>query len=91
MTRLLQAGDGEGTAMNLGTGTGLSVREILNAIETVTGRSMPFTIGPRRAGDPPSLVADSSRALKLLGWKPSHSGVEAIIRDAWNWYLKDQA
>ncbi len=91
MTRLLQAADGEGTAMNLGTGTGLSVKEILNAIETVTGRSMPCTIGPRRAGDPPSLVADSSRALKILGWKPLRSGVEDIIRDAWNWYLKDQA
>ena len=44
-----------------------------------------------RAGDPPSLVADASRALEILGWKPEHSGVEEIIRDAWNWYRLDQA
>ena len=91
MERLLKEKDGEGTAMNLGTGTGLSVMEILNAIETVTGRSMTYTTGPRRAGDPPSLVADSTRAQELLGWKPSRSGVEDIIRDAWNWYMIDHA
>ena len=91
MERLLKEKDGEGTAMNLGTGTGLSVMEILNAIEAVTGRTMTYTTGPRRAGDPPALVADSSRARELLGWKPSRSGVEDIIRDAWNWYMLDQA
>lgn len=47
-------------------------------------------MGPRRAGDPPCLVADASRALAVLGWKPGHSGVEEIIRDAWNWYLRDK-
>ena len=91
MERLLKEKDGEGTAMNLGTGTGLSVMEILNAIEAVPGRTMTYTTGPRRAGDPPALVADSSRARELLGWKPSRSGVEDIIRDAWNWYMLDQA
>lgn len=91
MERLLGQGDGEGISMNLGTGTGFSVRQILNAVEKVTGRPMPCTMGPRRAGDPPSLVADASRALQLLGWKPEHSSVEEIITDAWNWYQKEQA
>lgn len=90
MELLQHAKDGEGMAMNLGTGTGLSVKQILNAIESVTGKTMNYTMGPRRAGDPPSLVADASKAFKVLGWKPGHSGVEDIIRDAWNWYLRDQ-
>jgi UDP-glucose 4-epimerase len=77
--------------MNLGTGSGLSVKQILDAIENVTGLPMKYSMGPRRAGDPPSLVADASRALRILGWKPEHSGVEEIIRDAWNWYQHDNA
>ena len=89
--RLARGGDGEGIALNLGTGEGLSVKQILHAIENVTGRTLPHTMGPRRAGDPPCLVADASRALEVLGWKPDHSGAEEIIRDAWNWYRLDQA
>lgn len=91
MERLLRQGDGDGISMNLGTGTGLSVKQILDAIEKVTGHPMPCTMGPRRAGDPPSLVADASRALRILGWKPEHSGVDEIIRDAWNWYRQEQS
>ena len=91
MERLLSQNDGEGISLNLGSGAGLSVKQILDAVEKVTGHSMHFTTGPRRAGDPPSLVADASKAAALLGWKPERSGVEDIIRDAWNWYLKDQA
>ena len=89
--RLIAGGDGEGIAMNLGTGSGLSVKQILDAIESVTGLPMKYGMGPRRAGDPPSLVADASLALRVLGWKPEHSGVEEIIRDAWNWYRHDNA
>ena len=89
--RLVNGNPGEGLAMNLGTGTGLSVKQILDAIEKVTGRKLPYTMGPRRAGDPPSLVADASRAFDVLGWKPEHSSVEEIIRDAWNWYQIDKA
>lgn len=88
--RLASCRDGEGEALNLGTGTGLSVKQILHAAEKVTGRPLSCTMGPRRAGDPPCLVADASRALAVLGWKPGHSGVEEIIRDAWNWYLRDK-
>ena len=91
MERLLSRGDGEGLSLNLGSGSGFSVKEILDAIEKVTGLPMPCTMGPRRPGDPPILVADASRALDVLGWKPERSGVEDIIRDAWNWYLKDRA
>ena len=89
MERLVRGGDSEGMAMNLGTGTGLSVKEILNAIEQVTGYPMPYTIGPRRPGDPPILVADASRARDVLGWMPECSDVETIIRDAWAWYRKE--
>ncbi|WP_294485707.1 UDP-glucose 4-epimerase GalE [uncultured Mailhella sp.] len=89
--RLLQEADGSGLSLNLGTGTGLSVRQILNAVEQTTGLPLHCATGPRRAGDPPSLVADASRALSVLGWKPEHSNVQDIIRDAWNWYCIDKA
>lgn len=90
MERLVQGEAGEGLIMNLGTGTGFSVKEILNAIEKVTGYPMPCSIGPRRPGDPPVLVADASRARDVLGWTPEHSDMERIIRDAWAWYKKEQ-
>ena len=77
--------------VNLGTGCGLSVKRILEVIASVTGRAVPHTIGPRRPGDPPSLVAGVGKAFELLGWKATHSGVEEIVRDAWNWYRKDSA
>jgi len=89
--RLISCGDGEGVSMNLGTGDGLSVKQILDAIENVTGKKMSYTTGPRRVGDPPSLVADASKARELLGWQPEHSNVEEIIRNAWNWYQHDNA
>lgn len=89
--RLVNGSAGEGIVLNLGTGSGLSVKQILDSIEPVIGRALHYTIGPRRAGDPPCLVADASRAFELLGWKTEHSSVEDIIRDAWNWYTKDNA
>ena len=89
LERLVRSGDCEGMAMNLGTGTGFSVKEIINTIENVTGYPMPYNIGPRRPGDPPILVADASRARDILGWIPERSDVETIIRDAWAWYKKD--
>lgn len=72
-------------ACNLGTGSGYSVRQILDAIEKVTGRKVPTTIGPRRAGDPPELVADPSRARQKLGWTPKHSDLQTIVGSAWRW------
>ncbi|GAA1187742.1 UDP-glucose 4-epimerase GalE [Nesterenkonia xinjiangensis] len=68
---------------NLGTGVGSSVREVIDAVERVTGRSVPVEEHPRRAGDPATLVASGQKAREVLGWQPRHS-LEDIIRDAWN-------
>jgi UDP-glucose-4-epimerase GalE len=71
-------------ALNLGTGRGHSVREILSTIKSVTGREVPSRLAPPRAGDPPELVADPTRAQKLLNWKARRS-LEEIVATAWKW------
>lgn len=68
---------------NLGTGRGFSVKEIVAAAEAVTGRRVPVTIGPRRAGDAVALYADATLAKKLLGWEPRHRDPESIIASVW--------
>ncbi len=70
--------------VNLGTGQGHSVKEVISTIERISGRTVPAEIAPRRAGDPPSLVADPSRAEKLLNWKAKRS-LDEIISTAWQW------
>jgi UDP-glucose 4-epimerase len=70
---------------NLGNGTGHSVREVIAAAERVTGRRVPHTVGPRRAGDPPVLVASSQRIREELGWTPRYPKLETIIAHAWAW------
>lgn len=70
---------------NLGTSTGFSVRQVLQAAEAVVGRPIPHSIGPRRAGDPPVLVASNARAREALGWTPKRSTLEAMIGSAWAW------
>ena len=77
---------GQSRALNLGTGHGYSVREVIHAVGKISPQPVPFREGPRRAGDPPVLVADASNAASILGWKPQHSELESIIRDAWNWH-----
>src|SRR5208283_4187802 len=77
---------GESRALNLGTGEGNSVREVIKAVGSISPRPVPFREGPRRAGDPPVLVADASRAGEILGWKPQHSALETIVQSAWNWH-----
>jgi len=72
-------------ALNLGNGGGFSVREVLTAVEGATGRPVPHRIGPRRAGDPPVLVADASRAHAVLGWEPTHPDLTKIVASAWTW------
>jgi UDP-glucose-4-epimerase GalE len=67
--------------MNLGTGDGISVREIIEATAHVLGKPVPHKIGDRRPGDPPALIADSSRAKDILGWRPKRSSVDMIIAD----------
>lgn len=75
-----------GGAFNLGTGAGFSVREILSAITTETGREVPHVVKPRRAGDPTHLVADASAAREVLNFRPVHSDLATIIRTAWAWH-----
>jgi UDP-glucose-4-epimerase GalE len=77
-----------GGAFNLGTGKGLSVREILSAIAAETGREVPHVVKPRRSGDPTYLVADPTAARATLKFQPAHSDLATIIRTAWAWHRK---
>ena len=70
-------------AFNLGTGKGASVLEIVEACRRVTGHPIPVRFSPRRPGDPPSLYASGVKARRELGWNPTHSDIETIVRDAW--------
>ncbi len=72
-------------AYNLGNGNGFSVQGVIDTAEIVTGCKIPIVNGPRRAGDPASLVADSRLAQEKLGWKPQYAELATIIKDAWNW------
>lgn len=71
---------------NLGTGTGFSVRQVLDACREVTGRDIPAQISPRRPGDPASLVAGAEKAKNVLGWAPARADLKTIVRDAWAWH-----
>lgn len=73
---------------NVGTGKGFSVREVIQSVERVTGQKVPYVISPRREGDPPELVADSSRLQKTLGWSPQFPDLDQIVATAWNFALK---
>jgi len=75
-----------GICLNLGTGRGTSVREIIDACREVTGHAIPEKIGQRREGDPSELVADASRAQDQLGWKPQYVDVRSIVETAWRWH-----
>ena len=70
---------------NLGTAGGFSVREVVAAAERVVGHAIPFTVGPRRAGDPPVLVASNDRAREVLGWTARQPTLEAMVGSAWDW------
>ena len=75
---------GEGGAINLGTGRGYSVRALVDVVAQVTGRAFAVTEGPRRAGDPAVLVADATKAGRVLGFRAERSSIERIVRDAWD-------
>lgn len=81
---------GESAAFNLGTSKGHSVREVIEMVEKVSSRKVPFSEAPRRAGDPPVLVADGSKAARAFGWQPQHPGLEAIVQTAWQWHAAQQ-
>ncbi len=79
---------GKTVALNLGTGTGHSVAEVIATASAITGRSVPVTFGPRRLGDPPALVAAPDQAMAVLGWRPRRPELETMIADAWRWRSK---
>ncbi len=82
----VQLDDGSAVAVNLGTGAGRSVREVVEAARRVTGRPVPTVERPRRPGDPPELVAAVGRAASVLGWRAAHSSLEEILGSAWRWH-----
>ena len=77
---------GKGLKLNLGTGRGYSVREVIEACRRVTGHRIPEKMGARRPGDPPELVADSRLAQRTLDWQPQYTDIEAIVATAWHWH-----
>lgn len=87
MEHLLKGGASD--CFNLGTTRGSSVLEVMRVVEKVTGRKLKTTIGPRRPGDPPKLVAGSKKASGILGWRPVHD-LESIVRTAWSWTEKNR-
>ena len=88
--RRLQAGS-ECLRLNLGTGRGHSVREVIRMVEDVSGCSVPVREAPRRLGDPAELVAASARAGEMLGWVPRHSDLRNIVTTAWRWHVGFEA
>jgi UDP-glucose 4-epimerase len=78
----------EPTAFNLGNGSGYSNRQVIAAVERVTGRSIPVVAAPRRLGDPARLVASADRIARTLGWQPTMPGLESMIDSAWAWHQK---
>jgi UDP-glucose 4-epimerase len=81
----LSAG-GRSTAVNLGTGRGYSVLEVVDCARQVTGRQIDIKLEPRRPGDPSRLVADGQKAQKILRWRPEYDHLEKIINSAWEWH-----
>ena len=73
-------------AFNLGTGTGYSVKDVVETARKVTGRGIPTQMSPRRPGDPARLIAGADKARKVLGWKPQFMNLEAIVESAWAWH-----
>lgn len=80
----------ESFAVNLGTGTGASVKEVISSVEAITGKRVPHQVGPRRPGDPPALVANPAKAQALLGWKATR-GLRDVVATAWNWMQRREA
>lgn len=85
--KALEAG-GESASYNLGMGDGVSVRDIVASVGRVLGREVPHTFGPRRAGDPSSLVASNARARQQLGWSPRYGDLDTIVATAWAWHQR---
>jgi UDP-arabinose 4-epimerase len=80
------ASENLGLRLNLGTGRGFSIRQILSGVEKITGRAVPYGFQPRRAGDPPSLLADVSAAEHTIGFVAKHSDLDTILKTVWHQY-----
>jgi UDP-glucose 4-epimerase len=85
LRRLLDGG--ESGAFNLGVGRGFSVKDVVRAVEKVSGRPVRVEAAPRRAGDPAELVADPTEAKTILGWRPSRTALDDIVGDALRWEM----
>jgi UDP-glucose-4-epimerase GalE len=81
-------GGGVSDQFNVGTGAGHTVMAIIRAVEEVTGRKVPYVVGPRRGGDAPALVAASGKLRGKLGWEPHSTDLNSIVEDAWNFARK---
>lgn len=81
----LKAGN-QSAVFNLGSSAGFSVKQMLDTAREVTGKEIPAVVTARRAGDPSTLIASSEKARNILGWKPQHTDIKAIIASAWNWH-----
>jgi UDP-glucose 4-epimerase len=79
---------GESMAVNLGTGVGQSVLDVVRAVAAASGRDVPHVLRPRRAGDPPKLVADPSMAQRVLGWTAEFRDIRRIVETAWAWHQR---
>ncbi|MBA2379606.1 MAG: UDP-glucose 4-epimerase GalE [Blastocatellia bacterium] len=86
----VNAAQAEGSVYNLGSGQGLTVREIVDGVTRVSGREVPVKIAPRRSGDPARLVASADKIRSDLGWETRESDLDSIIGSAWKWHQKDR-
>lgn len=84
----LEALDDQSRVYNLGNGDGYSVREVIETARGVTGAEIPATVGPRRPGDPPILIASSTKIRRELGWSPQYGDLDDIISSAWEWHRR---
>jgi UDP-arabinose 4-epimerase len=82
------AGGGASLALNLGTGRGHSVFEVIEAARVVSGRDIPVVLAGRREGDPPVLMAVADKARAVLGWQPVYTELEEMLRHAWDWHRR---
>jgi len=85
LERLRRDGEDRFEAFNLGNGKGFSIKEVIAVCREVTGADIRYAVGPRRAGDPPALVADARKAREVLGWQPRFDRLQDIVRTAWDW------
>ena len=83
---VLDGGEGKNVALNLGTGAGHSVRQVVEAARRITGHPLETVERPRREGDPPELVAQASHTVAVLGWRPRQSSLDEILGSAWRWH-----